>query len=396
MRATVYSIVTVALAACVTIAMPSVSYAQGTRNLELDVGEQTTVSAVGVERYSDGVPNVVEVRVTEREFVIVALRPGRTSLVLFYENGRQVTYRIQVRDPNAAVARPGSVEERENIRLDFYFVELNESYNHSIGLGFPGSIGGNTVGTGNFRLDFINANSPIPPVAQANLQLLNQVLPRLDIAQSSGWARLRRHTMLVTANGTPARLNTGGEVNFLVTAGLSAQIQSIEFGSMVEMTPRFDAQTGRIEIQIQADLSELTDSTVPNGPPGRRRTRLESVVNMQPGQAMMMSGLVSRSEAESQGGLPGLSQIPIFGVLFGTNERDGLATQNVVVVVPTVVQSVPRQQRDYIREAMETYQRFNGFIHTVEMFERVPPGYGRPGGRGAGGQGGGSAAPAEQ
>ena len=96
-----------------------------------------------------------------------------------------------------------------------------------------------------------------------------------------------------------------------------------------------------------------------------------------------MGGIGARGELGTQGGLPGLSQIPIIGVLFGTNARRGEATQNVLFIVPTIVQAVPRRQRNYIREALETFQRFHGFIHEVEMFERTPPGYGQPGGRGA-------------
>lgn len=363
------------------MAAPTAAEAQQERELELEVGEQTTISAIGVERFSEGVPNVVDVRVTEREFVLVALRPGQTSLVLFYENGRRVTYNITVFDPDAVETRAGSVEQRENIRLDLYFVELNETYNHQIGIGFPGSIGGTGVGTGNLTFDFLGTPMDrTPQFTTASLQLINQALPRIDIAQNQGWARLRRQAMVVTANGTPARFTSGGEVNFVVS-GLGARLITIEFGSELRMTPRFDAQSGRIEIQITADLSELTDPYTPGGAPGRRRTRLNSVVNLQPGQAMLMSGVVSRSELEAQGGLPGLSQIPIIGVLFGTNDRRGEATHSVVFVVPTIVQSVPRAERNYIRESLETFERFSGFIHEYEMFEREPPGYGQPGGR---------------
>lgn len=357
--------------------------AQRERELQIDVGEQSTISSTGVERYSEGAPNIVQVRVTEREFIVVALRPGRTSLVLFYENGREVRYRITVRDPNATDAPPGSVQERENIRLDMYFVELNETYSHQIGLGFPGTIGGPGVGRGALTFDFIGTPMDrTPQFTQASLALVNQVLPRIDLAQAAGWARLRRQTMVVTANGTQARFEAGGEVNILVSGALTAEIRTIEFGSEVRMTPRFDANSGRIEIVMEADLSELTDPQNPGDPPGRRRTQLETTANLQPGQAMMMSGLVSRSELQSQGGLPGLSQIPILGVLFGQNARRGEATQNVLFIVPTIVQAVPRQQRNYIREALETFQRFEGFIHDVEMFEPTPPGYGQPGGQG--------------
>jgi pilus assembly protein CpaC len=357
---------------------PSLASAQDATEINLDVGEQRTLSAVGVERFSEGREGIVDIRVTETEFIIVALRAGSTSLLLFYQNGRQVRYRIEVTDPSESQARPGSVAARENIRLDLYFVELNEIYSHQIGIGWPGSIGGPGVGRGSFNMDWQQPpEMGMDPLSlSASLSLVNQVLPRLDIAESSGWARLRRQAMIVTANGTPARFNSGGEVNVLVQGALVAEIRQIEFGSELRMTPRYDPQSGRIEIQMQADLSELSPAQNPGDPPGRRRTQLQSVVNLQPGQALVMSGIVSDSEAETQGGLPGLSQIPIVGVLFGVNQRRGEATHSMLFIVPTIVQAVPRQQRDYIREALENYQRFGGHIRDYEMFERVPPGYG--------------------
>ena len=44
-----------------------------------------------------------------------------------------------------------------------------------------------------------------------------------------------------------------------------------------------------------------------------------------------------------------------------------------------------------IEEAMETFQRFGGFIHEQALIETTPPGYGQPGGRAPG-----SAAPASE
>ena len=304
--------------------------------------------------------------------------------MLFYENGREVTYRITVRDPNASDAPPGTVSERENIRLDLYFVELNESYNHSIGLGFPGTIGGAGVGRGALTFDFLGTPMDrTPQFTQASLSLVNQVLPRIDLAQTQGWARLRNQTMIVTANGSGGRVRhrRRGELH------RERRAQHLDPHDPLRVRgPHPAAATtptrSRMEIRLEADISELTEPFQPNGPPGRRRSQIEATANLQPGEAMMMSGVVSRNERESQGGLPGLSQIPIIGVLFGTNARLGEATQNVLFIVPTIVQAVPRQQRNYIREALETFQRFQGFIHDVEMFEETPPGYGQPGGRG--------------
>ncbi len=385
-------------AAALSTTLVAATAAAQDRDITIEVGEQTTISAQGVERFSEGAPGIVDIRVTQDDFIVVALREGRTSLLLIYANGRQVRYSITVTPAGGSGAAPDSVAPRDNIRLDLFYVELNETYSHQIGIAFPTSIGGggrNTQFMARGTLDFVgSAMAPGPSISNASLQLVNQVLPRLDIGQTAGWARLRQQAMVVTANGTEATFDTGGVVNIIASTGFSATLQRVPFGAVLRMTPRYDAQSGRIEVHVNADLSELTDPYQSGGPPGRRRTQLESVVNLEPGQAMIMSGVVSRSESETQSGLPGLSQIPIVGVLFGTNGRSGRATHNFLFIIPTIVQAVPRQQRDYIHEALENFERFNGHIRDFELFDNTPAGYGAQGGRapvGAGGTGPGAA-----
>lgn len=346
-----------------------------TERLELQVGEQVTIPAAGVASYSEGAPGVADVRLPRdgQQFVIVALRPGVTSLLLIYSDGRQVRYSITVLDPEQSVTATGGVPVRENIRLDLYFVQLQENYSHQIGIAFPGSIGGQGIARVQMSLDLTSFT-----LQSATATITNQALPRLDIAQASGWARLLRQAMLVTANGQEAEINSGGEVNIVVSGGFGGQIQRIEFGSIIEVTPRYDPQTRRIELAIQADVSDLTAAGV-SGVPGRTRTTLSTVVNLELGQSIVLGGLVSRSSRESQGGLPGLSQIPIVGVLFGSNQRADENVENLLFIVPTVVQAVPRAQSDRIAEALRIYERYGSIggpgLGDIELIEPSPPGY---------------------
>jgi pilus assembly protein CpaC len=345
-----------------------------TERLSLRVGEQVTIPAVGVQSYSEGLPGIVDVRLPAdgRQFVIVALREGETSLLLIYSDGRQVRYTITVRAREEATVQ-ADVPVRENIRLDFYFVQLTQSYSHQLGIGFPGSIGGAGVARFTMAVDLLG-----PALQNAQLAVTNQALPRIDIAQGSGWARILRQVMVVTANGTEAEIDSGGEVNFRVTGVGGGSIQRVEFGTDLRMTPRFDAQTRRIEITINADVSDLTEASA-DGIPGRTRTTLTSVVNLELGQSIVLGGLVGMNGRESQSGLPGLSQIPILGVLFGTNQRRDENQENLLFVVPTVVQAVPRSQADRIQEALTIYQRFGSIggpgLNDIELFEPSPPGY---------------------
>ncbi len=366
-----------ALVACAWLA-PLAASAQrggGDQRIELDVGEQETVSAANVASYSVGSEGIADVRLTSdgRTFVIVGQQSGETSLLLIYADGHQVRYSITVRS-HTVTARTGEVVARDDIRLDLYFVQLSATYDHSLGIAWPGSIGGRA------QLDITVDLTALDtaPFQQATASLLQQALPRLDLAQTAGWARLLRQGMIVTANGEQSVINTGGEVNILVQTGFTQSVQRIEFGTQIQMTPHYDPDTRRIEISLAADVSELTPPV--SGPiPGRIRTQLSTLVNMELGQSIVLGGLVSRSTTESQGGLPGLSQIPIVGVLFGTNVRHEENLENFLFIVPTVVQSVPRAQADRITEALHVYEDYGSIgghgLGDIELIEPSPPGF---------------------
>jgi type II secretory pathway component GspD/PulD (secretin) len=102
-------------------------------------------------------------------------------------------------------------------------------------------------------------------------------------------------------------------------------------------------------------------------------------VNLELGQSIVLGGLTSRTSTQSQSGLPGLSQIPILGVLFGTHTRRDANVENLLFIVPTVVQAVPRAQADRIQEALRIYERFGTIggpgLGDIELIEPSPPGY---------------------
>jgi pilus assembly protein CpaC len=206
-----------------------------------------------------------------------------------------------------------------------------------------------------------------------------QALPRLDLAQSSGWGRILRQAMLVTANGEEATLDTGGEINFVINNGLSVEIRTIRYGSILTVTPRYDTATRRIDLTVSADVSELTAPFQPDGPPGRTRTVVSTLVNLSLGESIVLGGAVASTTNESQGGLAGLSQIPILGVLFGTNLRTAENTENYLFIVPTVVEAVPRSESDRITEVLDLYRNYGAIggrgLGDIELIEPSPPGY---------------------
>ena len=83
----------------------------------------------------------------------------------------------------------------------------------------------------------------------------------------------------------------------------------------------------------------------------------------------MLAGLTASSEAHSQGGLPLLSQIPLLGALFGSNTTMQQNSQNIVLIVPSVVDATSEPARERIRQALEAFRRYDGDWDAVRLHD---------------------------
>ncbi len=350
--------------------------------LALAVGEQQVISSEGVKSYSEGVKGVVDIRLTRdaSSFVVVGLRPGSTTLLFLMLDGRQMHYRITVTGdaqvapaPTEKEEDPERVQARDNIRLDFYFVQLSKEYGHQIGIGMPGSIGGWELGG---SVDLMSGR-----LQEATVEVTGQVLPRLDIAQSAGWAKLLRQATVIAVNGSQASFGGGGEVNVPIQGALTAEVRTIAFGSNVKVSPRYDRESGRIELRLHADVSDLSSDNG-TGVPGRVTSVLDTVVNLELGQSLVLAGLTARQRSHGTAGLPVLSRIPILGALFGSDGVRSQETENLIFIIPTVVDAVPARGRALVRKALRTYREYYGDLEEVTLVEPAAAGERKAGRRG--------------
>lgn len=336
-------------------------------SLELEVGEQRVIPSENVQSYSEGAKGVIDVRLTKdaSQFIVVALHEGTTTLLFLMSDGTERHYKVTVSDPNAPKQRKGAfgnVEARDNIRLDFYFVQLSRKDSYQVGIGWPGSI----APTMSASMDLTRGT-----LDSATAVISNQALPRLDMGQASGWAKVLRQAAVVTANGEKAAFSGGGEVNIAIKSAMSTGIQKIPYGSQIEVEPQYDSKSGRIELRLHADVSEL-ESDDGTGVPGRTTAALDTVVNLELGQSLVLGGLTAKSQRSSKAGLPILSQIPLLGVLFGSHAHAESETENVVLIVPSVVDAVSMQDRERLNNALKRYSDYSGNLDDGSKFVPEP------------------------
>jgi len=66
--------------------------------------------------------------------------------------------------------------------------------------------------------------------------------------------------------------------------------------------------------------------------------------------------LIREDEGESKGGVPGLSQIPFIGALFGSHSTTSSRTELLVLIKPTVI----RNSQEALEVTEEYRKKFKG------------------------------------
>ncbi|MBN2804744.1 MAG: pilus assembly protein N-terminal domain-containing protein [Deltaproteobacteria bacterium] len=368
------------------------------------VGEQRVIDANNIASFSEGTRGIIEVKIPKngKSLVLTAVRPGTTTLLLIDEEGEQKSRSITVfekkpetiineissligDDASIKFVRIGpkvfidgnvdseqgllriekikqlyegqvqslvqvgrAVRKRTNIRLDLTFVEMDSSFSVGGGINWPKELG--TGGVVEFTYDLMTG------VPAATYSVVNQAVPTLQAAQTKGIAKIKKKAYLVTTNGNEATYSSGGEINIPIAGSQAAELRSISYGCTIKVLPRLDAESGMIDLEIEAEVSELTETN--QDAPGRTVSKVSTLVHLGLGQSIVLSGLNSETQSRSKTGIPGLSGIPIIGLLFGTHKKRMEKTTGLVAITPVVIDNVDRDSRRQIDEALKKFSKF--------------------------------------
>jgi pilus assembly protein CpaC len=190
----------------------------------------------------------------------------------------------------------------------------------------------------------------------ASYSIINQALPSIEAASRAGWAKVRKRAAVITTSGHKASYEAGGEVNVAVTGSQAAELRTVPYGARLTVLPRLDSEGERLDIEVEAEVSELTETT--QDVPGRTVARVSTLVHLCTGQSIVLGGLDADRHNSSNSGLPGLSRIPFIGLLFGTREQEDQEEEGLIVITPNVVESLDAQGRQKLDNALAKYRGF--------------------------------------
>ncbi|MCW2239551.1 type II secretion system secretin GspD [Azospirillum canadense] len=216
-------------------------------------------------------------------------------------------------------------------------------------------------GSSQFRLT-PNGNGAVSPAfpgfsyfySAANIQVA------LNALQSITGVNVLSSPQLMVLNNQTATLQVGDQVPVPVQSSRSVIspdapiVNSIEFrdtGVILGVTPRVNTG-GLVTLDIVQEVSDVVPTTTSNiDAPTIRQRKLQSSVAVHGGETIALGGLIRDRRSNGTSGLPILSDIPVLGNLFKSNDLTAERTELLVLITPRVVRN--RDDARIVTEELE-------------------------------------------
>ena len=191
----------------------------------------------------------------------------------------------------------------------------------------------------------------------------------LDALESVTTIKVVSSPHLLVQDNQEAELQVGDEVPIATqqqqvpintTAPLVNTIQFRDTGVILKVVPRVTAG-GSVTMEVEQEVSSVSNSETLT--PTISQRRVKSTISIQSGDTIILGGLISEDNQRSKSGLPGLSQIPILGLLFGQTSVKSNRTELLVLITPTVVQNSS--------DARVVTEEINRKLNVLKTFKKV-------------------------
>jgi general secretion pathway protein D len=215
---------------------------------------------------------------------------------------------------------------------------------------FPGFSALYTAKTISAALNALETITKIKVISAPKLMVLNNQTASIEVGEQ---------VPILTGSAT-STLTTGAPV-----------VNSIDYrdtGIILKVTPRVNS-SGVVLLDMAQEVSAVVSATTTatiNSPTISTR-KIATSVSVQDGEIIALGGLISDNRNDVNGGLPGLSHIPILGpLLFGDINHNDTRTELIVLLRPVVIRNVDdgRAVTDELRQKLKS---MSGLLPSKEM-----------------------------
>ncbi len=211
----------------------------------------------------------------------------------------------------------------------------------------------------------------LQPFMTATYTGSNGITAAIDLLESFGNTKVLSSPKLMALNNQTALLkvvdnlvyftvkaDTTSTANVGTTTTFTTTPQTVPVGIVMTMTPQIN-EAGLVSLTVRPTISRnvgfvrdpnpAIPAAIPNQVPVIQVREMESLLQVQSGQTVVLGGLIQDDSNNARDGLPGLSRPEGVGAVFGQHERINSQTELVVFLRPIVVAN-PTLESEELRQ----------------------------------------------
>jgi len=245
---------------------------------------------------------------------------------------------------------------RPEVIIDVELIEVDRTKLQEYGLqiaspGSPGINGSVSIDNGTTGISL----SALRNLSQSDILLAN--LPSLyyRLLKSDTNTRTLANPQLRTTDGVGATARFGDQVPVpvttfapIATGGVSQQpITSFNYqniGVNIDITPRTHHDDD-VSLQLKIAVTNISGTGF-GGLPTFGNREITTVIRLRDGETNMLAGLIRDEERHSLDGLPGLSDLPLVGHLFGHTTKSITQTDVILTLTPHIIRVLDLSEAD--------------------------------------------------
>ncbi len=210
-----------------------------------------------------------------------------------------------------------SLPDRDpTIHFKVFLLELRKNRSRALGVDLPGIL------PGALRVSSMGVSTALSLEAA------------ITALENDGSARVLSRPELVVRAPGEAELFAGGEVPIESKTSYSSRVEWKSYGLSLKL--KVGAATGRkVRADILTEVSHLDPKIAIDRIPGLQSNRMKTQVDATFGEPLLLSGLLQEGIKKAARGLPFLKDIPVLGLLFGSQEFLEDRSELVAVLLPS-------------------------------------------------------------
>ena len=248
------------------------------------------------------------------------------------------------------------------VMLDLEVLEVASSVLQEFGIKYPDRINFGVLGVGQQQdvsvtgtSTVITTNPGVPPDLirlnpdQWRGYVANPALV-LNLRKLDGTVSLLANPRIRVKNRDKAKIHIGEKVPVITTTstanvGVSSSVSYLETGLKLDVEPNVFLED-EVAIKVQLEVSNILEQLNVSGTVAYRlgTRNAATTLRLRDGETQVLAGLINSEDRKSAAKVPYISEVPLLGRLFRSDNDQRTKTEIVLLITPHVVRNLARPE----------------------------------------------------